>query len=109
MEALGARIANLEKENEELKNRSDRTILIKKNEKFPIFRLDVKFLTAREWHIEAKDFLEASDWNEYAKVAFLKEHISGDAYIDIVNKLSREDMRNLDSILNAFEQLFCCW
>ena len=108
MEALAARLEALEKENAELKQRSlEKTIFVKKNEKFPIFKLDAKFLTAREWHVEASDFLETCDMSEYDKVAFLKEHISGDAYIDIVNRLSRDELKKSDSILGAFKELFC--
>ena len=109
MEAILKRLDDLERENRDLRENADKVITVKKTPsvKFPMFKLDSKCLSAREWYVEARDVLDGGELNENEKVAFLKEHITGDAYIDIVNSLSREDLKLSDNILASFESLFC--
>jgi len=109
MEQLVARIKMLEEENAQMKKKveSDKLIMVKKEEKFPVFKINDKQLGPTEWYAEVVDYLESSGLTEAEKAQFLKSHITGDAYVDILNKLPRAELKKPESILAAFKLLFC--
>lgn len=119
MKSIMARLSQLEKENlkltETLRKKTDssiapnanKVVYLKKDGNLPAFKGDGKGMSAAEWNIEATDYLAESDLSDRDKALFLKEKIQGDAYTDLCNALSREDLKNHVRILDSFSEIFC--
>jgi hypothetical protein len=109
MEEMKAQLKAFKIENQMLKEQSEnkKIFQVKRDPKLPVFKADGKGIPANDFLIEITDFLEDCGLSEKDKVSLLKEQIQGDAYIDICNRNTREQLKSHKNILKTFENIFC--
>ena len=119
MEELAARLAALEAENASIKMKlkakeptgsnlnMSSAIYLRKECKLPTFSGQGKSMPAGDFLIEMSDAIDDPTLSDKDKVNILKTQIQGEAYIDLCNKMTRDEMKDPVKILKAFKELFC--
>ena len=110
------RLQTLETENNKLRRKIEdnndegaksKIMYVKKENSLPVFKGEGKGIGAVEFITELTDYLEDCNLSGKEKAIIIKEKVQGDAYVDLCNGLSREDMKDSDKIMRMFEELFC--
>ncbi len=84
-----------------------RTIVVRKDPKFPIFRADNKEISAEDWMNDVQEICLENEMSDQEKVTFLREHMHNAVFSEVRCRLRGDDYKNPDKILDIFERIYC--